>query len=181
MKARIAEPEFSRPYAIEKIPAHGVTEILEPKEDERKKLAERFGLLELPMLRAELNIKSARAESVFEVVGKLVADVVQQCVVTLEPLPVHIEHDISVIYAPPEELEIEGTGPADPDEEEMEPIIDGTIDLGELVAQNLGVALDPYPRKPGLAPVEAEYGDKEAGRSPLAELASWSKKPKDSR
>ena len=47
------------------------------------------------------------------------------------------------------------------DDEETEAIVGGIIDLGELVSQHLGINLDPYPRKPGLAFVEAEYGGKD--------------------
>ena len=37
-----------------------------------------------------------------------------------------------------------------------EPAPDGWIDLGELAAEQLGLALDPYPRKPDAA-VPAEW------------------------
>ncbi len=174
------EPEFSRPLPVEKIPPTGTKEILEAKEVERQRLAERFGLPELPNLRAELEVHPARADQTVAVTGKVIADVVQQCVVTLEPLPAHIEQEIDVLFAAPELLET-GAGSTDPEEEEAEPIVDGVIDLGELAAQHLGIALDPYPRKPGVAFVEAEYGDSKAPAGPLAQLANWPKKPKDSR
>ena len=35
-----------------------------------------------------------------------------------------------------------------------EPIVDGLVDLGALVAEFLALGLDPYPRKPGVAFVE---------------------------
>ena len=39
----------------------------------------------------------------------------------------------------------------DPDEELEEALPEGPLDLGELVAQEFAVALDPYPRAPGAA------------------------------
>ena len=131
-------------------------------------------------MRANLTAQSAGLDQTVAVSGKITADLVQQCVVTLEPLPAHIEHKLDVLFAP-QALEAEGAGPADANEEEVETIIDGVIDLGELLAQHLGVALDPYPRKAGVAFVKAEYGDAEAPKSALAQLANWPKKPKDSR
>ena len=37
------------------------------------------------------------------------------------------------------------------DEEEVEPVLGGAIDLGEAFAEELGLALDPYPRAAGAA------------------------------
>ncbi|MGE3623195.1 MAG: DUF177 domain-containing protein [Bdellovibrionales bacterium] len=180
MKQRSAPggPELSRPLYIEKISPNGVEEIIVAGEKERAGLARRFGLTGLPKLEAQLTVMPARAV-MFEVKGRMQADVVQQCVVTLEPLPAHIEQDIDVLFAPSEFLE-PGAGAAhvDADDEETEAIIGGIIDLGELVAQYLGTALDPYPRKPGLAFVAAEYGDKRPD-SPFTKLTDLTKKPPD--
>jgi uncharacterized metal-binding protein YceD (DUF177 family) len=176
MKAKtpVTTPELSRPLLVDKISAGGVEETLVASPDERKLVAERFGLLDLPKLEAQLSVAPARA-AMFRVTGRMQADVVQQCVVTLEPLPAHIEQDIDVLFGDPQFLEPgDAPAPLDAEAEETEHIIDGIIDLGELVAQHLGVSLDPYPRKPGLAFVEAEYGDDEGGR-PFAKLAALTK------
>src|ERR1700689_5361300 len=107
----------------------------------------------------------------FEAKGHMDGDVVQRWAVPLEPLPVHMRQNINVLYAGPELLEPGAGSPhIDPGAEENEAIIAGVIDLGGLVAQNLGIALDPYPRKPGIAFVEAEYGGEEAV-NPFAKLA----------
>ncbi len=173
-------PEFSRPLAIEKIPSSGMEQQLVAKADERDELAQRFGLLELPKLEATLTIHPVRADQTIEVTGSFAADVLQQCVVTLEPITNHIEHELKVLYAASELLE-GGAGPSDLNEEDMEPILDGSIDLGELVAQNLGIVLDPYPRKPGVGYVEVVYGEEKQEPGPLAQLVNLPKKPKDSR
>lgn len=174
------QPEFSRPLSVEKIPPGGMEQHVDAKESERANLARRFGLLELSKLEGTLTVHPARADQTIAVTGVLKADVVQQCVVTLEPLADHIEHEFKVLYAAPELLS-SGAGPSDMDEDDIEPLIDETIDLGELVAQNMGIALNPYPRKPGVEYVEAVYGDDKAEPGPLAQLVNWPKKPKDSR
>ena len=62
------------------------------------------------------------------------------------------------------------------EDEEVEPIVNGIIDIGELVSQNLGISLDPYPRKPVLEYVEAEYGEAaETAPNPFAKLATLTK------
>lgn len=173
-----AKPEFSHLVVVDKIPAAGMTETLRAKDDERQRLAERFGLAALSKLEAKLDVHNASGRTV-AVTGRIVADVVQTCVVSLEPVPAHIDHGIDVLYAAAEQFETEA-GQLGPDEQEMEPIIDGAIDLGELVAQHLGVALNPYPRKPGLAFVEAEYGNTMPQPGALASLVNLRQKPKDS-
>lgn len=174
MKFTLKQPEFPRPLPVEKIPAHGMEQVLDANESERRALAERFGLVELKKLHADLTVHPERANQAVSVTGKITADFLQQCVVSLEPLPGHIEHEIDVLFMMPSEDADFG---ADLDDE-TETIQDDTIDLGELVSQNLGVMIDPYPRKPGLAYVEAAYGDKEPAKGPLAQLANWPKKPK---
>ncbi len=66
------------------------------------------------------------------------------------------------------------TGAFDEDDEWPEPIVEGRIDIGEAVAQQLALALDPYPRKPGIS-LEDVIGNAAAGddrpASPFAVLA----------
>jgi uncharacterized metal-binding protein YceD (DUF177 family) len=173
------EPEFSRPLPVDKIPQAGVEQRVEASEAERKKLEARFGLLSLASLRAEVSVKPKEAGRLFEASGRLKADLVQQCVVTLEPIPAHLEQDIDVLYMAKEWTEPDATTTQIAlEDEETEAIQNGVIDLGELVAQEFGAALDPYPRKPGLAWVEAEYGgEKEKTPNPFAKLAEFTKKP----
>ncbi len=68
---------------------------------------------------------------------------------TLEPVDEVIEEFISVVYLP--------EGAEDPEEEEVDPLSDEeyeffdgeSVDLGELVAQQIAAAINPYPRKDG--------------------------------
>lgn len=177
LKAALVEVEFPRPLAIEKIPATGLTETLEAKASERQSLADRFGLIELSKLQAEVTVKPLLDQTI-AITGRLVADVVQTCVVSLESLPAHVVSDIDVLCAVPE-LASAHLQSLQPGDKEMEEIIDGTIDLGELVAQNLGIALNPYPRKPGLEFVDATYAEDRNVASPFSVLKNFPKKPKN--
>ena len=103
----------------------------------------------------------------------------QECVVSLEPIPSKINELIEVEYAPAAE---DGTEEVfHPDQPEPpEPLDSDSVDLGELVAQHLSVALDPYPRKVDAAPLEWDAGGPEnaanEGDSPFAVLARLRKK-----
>lgn len=177
-KAVKAEPELSRPLRIEKISPNGVEETIIASEKERRALAKRFDLVEIKNLKAKLRTVPERAGLNFAVSGSLESDVVQRCVVTLEPLDAHVGSDIHVHFAAPEFLE-SAEAERDLDEDDMEPIDDGIIDLGELVAQHLGLSLDPYPRKEGLPPLEAQFGETAKAPNPFLKLVALRDKTKE--
>ena len=165
-------PEFSRPLAAESVGTQPVERRIEAGPAERAALAGRFGLLALDRLEAQLSLRRDKGD-VIRLEGHFLADVVQSCVVSLAPVPAHLEADFetsysaSAVMAAEEDLDPLG-------EDAPEPIPAGEIDLGEAVAQQLAVTLDPYPRAPG-ATLEST-GEAEP-RSPFAALAALKKKP----
>lgn len=147
-------PEFSRPVGVNTLPRGGRTIAIEADEAERAALARRFGLLALDDFKARLTLTAGRGDTVV-VTGTLTAAVVQRCVVTLDPVPAAVEDEIEAVFADAagrDEAEIE----VDPLAAEAEPLVDGRIDLGELAAQHLSLALDPYPRAPDAPEPAAE-------------------------
>jgi uncharacterized metal-binding protein YceD (DUF177 family) len=151
-----ADPvEFSRPLSLDRISATQHREEITATDKERAELAERFGLVSLDSLAASFTLKRARKDLV-RVKGRVSAELVQACVVTLDPIPARIDETFEVDFLegmqPPVadlELDVEGA-------EAPEPAPHGWIDLGELAAEQLGLAIDPYPRKPD-AEVPAEW------------------------
>ena len=156
-------PEFSRLVPADKLGKDEVREDIVASAEERAALARRFGLLALDRVEARLRLNYG-GESLIRVAGRFEAEVTQACVVSLEPVHSHLEEAFSMLYtlapAPAEhDLVI------DPETEEPpEPADPEGIDLGEAVAQQLALALDPYPRAPGakLAAIAANV----AGRGP---------------
>jgi uncharacterized metal-binding protein YceD (DUF177 family) len=148
------QPEFSRPVEIKDVGSDGVSLEIEADPSERQALARRFGLVSLDKLTASATV-SPVSRSLFRLAGSFEAEVVQSCVVTLDPVPARLVESFSALFG-------EG-GPglaalvdADEEEDEPEPIEGEAIDVGETVAQHLALALDPYPRKPG-ATLPEEY------------------------
>lgn len=142
-----AESEFRRFVAVEEIEAAGTVErAIDAREDERRALAGRFGLLALKSLSASLTLRRLPGGPLVRVDGRVVADVEQRCVISLEPVAEHIDETFSETFAP------EGYEPPDELEEEdlPETFESGGIDIGELAAQHLALSLDPYPRAPGV-------------------------------
>jgi uncharacterized metal-binding protein YceD (DUF177 family) len=142
------QPELSRRLILASVPESGESFRIEATEEERRALARRFDLIDLPSLRAEgvLTVTDHGRKARLE--GELRADVVQSCVVTLDPVPATVEERFVRIYSA--EAGGEASAAVDIDAEDPpEPIVGGAIDVGEVVAETLGLGLDPYPRAPG--------------------------------
>lgn len=173
-----ADVEFSRLIRVDQIPAAGMRFDVEAKPEERAALATRFGLPSLDQLKAEIHLKAIAGGALVRLDGTITAKVVQACVVSLEPIPAKIKEDFSLTFgaAPPEEVGAEIELSME-DEDPPELVIDGVIDVGEAVAEHLSLALDPFPRKAGIAfaggeePTPAE----EKRPSPFAVLAQLRK------
>ncbi|WP_426266209.1 YceD family protein [Sphingomonas sp. LHG3443-2] len=140
-------------------------------EAERAAVAERLNLLGLERLEAALTLRcegeKVRAE------GRLRASVTQACVASGEPVSAIVDEKIALLFmpepagTPDEELELSA--------EDLDVIFhDGReIDLGTAVADELSLALDPYPRSAGAEDALKEAGvlsEEQAG--PFAALAA---------
>jgi uncharacterized metal-binding protein YceD (DUF177 family) len=138
-------PEFSRPVSVERVGAAMRVEV-EADEAEREAVARRMGLVALPALTCGFVLSRGLGPTV-QAQGSLRARVVQTCVVTLEPFEAAVEEAFSVRFVPEEAL---ATAIEVEDEDEI-PYAGGSIDLGEATSEQLALALDPFPRKPGAA------------------------------
>ena len=154
-------PELRRPLAIERIGA-GMDVAVEATPTECAALAARIRLPAVHSLTCQFRLR--RAGSVIEGQGHLIADVVQTCVVSLEEFDARVEERFVVRWVPAGQVG-DDMDPEAPDEIGYE---DGTIDLGEAAAQQLILALDPYPHAPGATLPEAAS---EPGMSPFVSLA----------
>ncbi|NQW09303.1 MAG: DUF177 domain-containing protein [Alphaproteobacteria bacterium] len=146
--------------------------------EERAALIERFDLIDLPALAASLVVRKRTDTGWITVTGSVRATVVQTCIVTLEPVEAVLETELEELFdaaAEPDMVEID----IDPLADVPEPLVDGRLDLGELVAQAFGLALDPYPRASGAAwpetvsdPTDAPV-DRTIEASPFGKLAGF--------
>jgi uncharacterized metal-binding protein YceD (DUF177 family) len=160
--------EFSRPVRLGPDPRELV---LEASAAEGAALAARFGILAVHGLTARLSLRPEPGGTV-RARGSLEADVEQNCVVTLDPVRQRVEAvvDLRILG--------EGETPADDDPESPDEIesAGGVVDLGEAIAEQLSLALDPYPRAEGAAlppldPPEAAPAEAPARPNPFAALA----------
>jgi uncharacterized metal-binding protein YceD (DUF177 family) len=153
--------------------------------EERKALASDLGLLALRKLRLTGEITPAGRDAM-ELTARLQAEADQACVVTLTPVRAVIDETVRRRFvadlSQPEGDEVEM-----PEDDSTEPMPE-VIDLAEVAAEALALALPLYPRAPGaelgtvvLAP-EGVAPLTDADLKPFAGLAALARKtpPKDS-
>lgn len=159
-------------------PLPGGPVVIEADADERAALAARFGLGAVEWLRAEValdqRLRAIRAT------GRLQARIMQPCAISGEDFPVTIDEPVDLRFVE------ENQQPASPDEEiELEaddcdeiPFSGDMFDLGEAVAQTLGLAIDPYAEGPDADAARAAAGIVQEGEElgPLADLLAGLKK-----
>ncbi len=90
-------------------------------------------------------------DSHYRVSGTFGGDVVQSCVVTLEPLTNTVSGKFAAEFRPEDQIqEDDGVINLD-DDTELEPLEGSSINFGRVVFEEFAASLDPYPRKPGAA------------------------------
>jgi uncharacterized metal-binding protein YceD (DUF177 family) len=192
MTARTEHPELSRPFPVARISEGGEAFHFEAAPDERAALALRFDLVDLPSLEAEGEIFAFDHGRRARVEGIIRARVVQSCVVTLSPVPAIIEDSFVRTYAaaPIRSSAAEQEVVLDLNAEDPPEILEGgVVDVGEAVAETLGLALDPYPRVAGVeladvtdaadpsAPQNVTQTTENKRESPFSMLKGLIKKP----
>ncbi|MEQ8412363.1 MAG: YceD family protein [Erythrobacter sp.] len=173
-------PEMSRLLKARPLPADPV--VIEADAAEREALAHRFGLGGIDSLRAEVTLDQ-KAQAI-RACGVLHAAVQQVCAISNENFPVTISEPFDLRFVPetvrPEPADEEEALEIELERDDLDEIeYAGEIfDLGEAVAQTLGLAIDPYAEGPGAETARQAAGlaDEDAPRGPLAEALSALKK-----
>jgi uncharacterized metal-binding protein YceD (DUF177 family) len=153
--------------SVARLPHNGMPLKLTANEKERLALAKAHDLVSVQSFTAELLIKKWRKDGV-KITGTVAAGITQNCVVTLEPLASRIENEIDAVFVqegsklarPP--LSADGEIILDYDGADIPETFSGdAIDVGAVAEEFFGLAIDPYPRKPGAvleAALEQEPG-----------------------
>lgn len=164
--------ELSHPVRLERLGAAGLTVTLAPDQRVLAALAGRFELQAVLALRAELTVRRRAESGWIEVAGRLSAEVVQTCVVTTDPVAATVTAELLELFDDSGEVADQEIL-LDPLADTPEPIQGEVLDIGEIVAQAFGLALDPYPRVPGAEPdVTASGAGDGPAASPFAGLAA---------
>ena len=146
MTAHPPLPEWHRPLPVLRLSAGAHSEAITAERAECAALAARMGLPAIKSIRCAFTLHP-RANGCFLAEGHLQARIIQTCVVSLDDFAASINERFRVVFVPAgQESETD-----DPESDDEVPYTGTVIDLGEAAAEQLALALDPYPRKPNAA------------------------------
>nr|WP_316653520.1 DUF177 domain-containing protein [uncultured Gellertiella sp.] len=178
----LTDNPFSYLVKVGHISANPVSVTLSADPRECEGLAALWKVEKVGSLVARLQISRWKKDGV-RIRGEVEAEIVQACSVTLEPVPARISETIDQIFIP------EGSKLAriatdngemfvDPDGPDLPELFVGdTIDAGTVVAEFAAMAIDPYPRKPGVdfsGHIEDD-GSRDTKPSAFSALKDWKK------
>ncbi|MFY8047684.1 MAG: YceD family protein [Erythrobacter sp.] len=170
--------ELTRMIKARPLPGEAV--VIEASPAECAALAARFGLGAVERLRAEIALE--QKPRAIRATGRLVAAIMQPCAVSGEDFPVTIDEavDLRFIAENPRPLSAEDEAEIELEADDCDEIeyAGDMFDLGEAVAQTLGLAIDPYAEGPGADAARKAAGIVAEGEQegPLAALLAGLKK-----
>lgn len=177
------DPLLSRSVNVAAIPSAGLAETIVATDAERAAIRSAYGLVEVGALSAELKVERPAADVVV-IDGRVLASIVQNCVVSLVPVAQEIDEPIHLRFV--DAASAKAPEPPRPGAEIMiaaesfdspETWSGPAIDVGAVVLEHFALAIDPYPRAPGAAlEVEADESPAVDKESPFAVLAGLTAK-----
>lgn len=165
----------SFPVNVARLPKKGMPVSIDADEQQRAALAAAHGLVAVERFVAELDVTTWKKGGV-RVTGTVKAAIVQECIVTLEPVREEVDEEVAALFLPENsklnvprrsaegEILLDAEGDDAP-----EPFSGDTVDMGQLAEEFFALGINPYPRKAGVA-VPGEGGSSaEEKRGPLFE------------
>ena len=179
--------EIEKIVDLDRVGSRGVALEISPSESERTALAKRFGFLGLPVFSARVMVDRRIGEQVV-VEGRMRGKIVQACILTLDPVTQDLDETFRLVFQANlhEDRDPEsGEALISAHSDAPEPLTDPHLDVGEIVAEQLSLAAEPYPRRPGVKLEDvlpksrggASSAKGEQRRHPFADLAALRDKP----
>jgi uncharacterized metal-binding protein YceD (DUF177 family) len=156
--------ELTRMVPLSKIGPAGLAILVRATPEECAAVAARMELPAIQSLECFFNLTAEDDGASVFAQGRLAARVTRVCVVSAEEFETAVEDEFAIRLVPA------GTERDDPDPDlpDEVPYEMDAIDLGEATAEQLGLALDPYPRMEGATMPD---GEGEASDSPFSVLS----------
>jgi uncharacterized metal-binding protein YceD (DUF177 family) len=168
---------ITRLYELGRLPQAGDEVTIAPVPDDLARIANWADVQAIDAFRAKIDLQKI-SPTHFKLGVTFEADIVQACVVTLEPVRSHIAHtfirELILTHALQHAVkEIELTPVDDDGREEIESL---RYDLAVPVLEEFALSIDPYPRAPGVE-FEPPADDADSAVHPFAALKSLKKPP----
>lgn len=149
----VSEHAWGRPVALRELARGPLTLTLSPDAATREKLARELGLEGLPAFTAQVRLRPWLDGA--ELSGRIQAQVIQLCSVSLDPVEQPLTADFELKVVPPgspnASQEVEGGElTLDLDAPDPPEVLEGEeIDVTGYVVEHFALEIDPFPRKPG--------------------------------
>lgn len=139
---------YSEPVRLHQIGA-GIERTLTPQAADIARITKALNLASLDSFTVDVNL--VPTASGWRLSGRVKADAVQTCGLSLEPMPVTIDRDfvVNLVEQAQTEQDEDGVIDIELDDEFPDVVEDGKIDLGQYAVEQLSLSLDPFPRKEG--------------------------------
>jgi hypothetical protein len=163
----VSSQPYSVPFDLGTLRDQPVERTLNPGEAERAAIASWLGIGAVESLTATVHVSRVQADR-YAYAASFEAEVVQACVVTLEPVRAHLTGEFSRNFLIGPKLpaglshEAKSHEVSSLTDDEPEVLASPFVDLAAPVLEELSLALDPYPRAAGVV-FEAQ-GQQEVSR-----------------
>lgn len=169
MNASDTKSEFSRPIEIETLQGGPFHFNYEASAAECAAVAKRFGIEALGALSIK-GVLTRIDEREIALDCEISALMRRQCVVTLDLFDSEFRESFRILFRRGyRDHELEGREAAE-NQDWIEPLEEGALDIGEIALQFFALAIDPYPKKPGAAFKSAGRADAAERETPFAVL-----------
>jgi hypothetical protein len=148
----MSEFPITHPYELGRLSQAGDEVTIAPGKEDLERIANWAGIDAVDSLTAKIELRKLTATR-FAFDADFVAGIVQSCVVTLEPVRTRIERRFSrdLLLTPTAQHPVKEIDIAPVDEDGREEIASLRYDLAVPVLEELALAIEPYPRAPGVA------------------------------
>lgn len=119
--------------------------LIKASEEECSKLASRFNLIKLEKLEATFCINLWSEAKSYAIKGVIESIVIQECIITLKEIRNKLYFPIEIILLPKSHKLLHSDYITN-NHIDYEPINSNVVNLGEIAAQYLSIAIDPYPK-----------------------------------
>ncbi len=174
------ESPVSYRVSVGRLPQKGMPVQIRAQPEQLVALARDHDLLGVERFAADLKVEKWKRDGV-KVSGVVEAEIVQSCVLTLEPVRSAIREAVEAVFVPENSKLARREGHRhdeimlDPDGPDLPETFEGdTVDVGALAEEFMELAIDPYPRAPdateGAMSTSTEPGGEKERESPFAKL-----------
>lgn len=187
---KLYSQEWSEFVDADEISKKPMTKVISIPEKNKNLVSKRLGIVSIEELVATVQLERNTVNQTIYANGELTAKLTQNCIVTAEPIEEEVKGDFEGWFANTtqavsfEKVRRERLSqkeqedlPIMDESDDPEPIVEGKIDIGELVVQNLSLIMNPYPKKQGvrlgLETAEDQENDDYDYSNPFAKLKDW--------